>query len=352
MGRQTDALGMYTEVYYTLVEGCTIGGATHYACTLSGYPGSHSNYNVLRNNTFQNYTGAVFEVMGGANNNLIEGNIMIGGRNSSHTNGTRSFKLVAEENIIRNNLIRNNTASDSYGFTSDVYVYDSFPNSSINNRVYNNTVTDISRYATGLTNYGGDVEVRYNVWKNNLIYANSESRQFADQGGPDNEYNSVINNLFYKSGVSDVIYMRGNPRTVVEQDAADPTYWSGNIQQDPNLDDDYRLLPGSPCIDAGTFLSTTTSTGSGTNIPVQDATYFMDGWGIIEGDLIQLESQSQTVRIVSISGNTITVNQSISWKEGDGVSLPYSGSAPDIGPFENALTNTPLSPPTNLVILR
>ena len=44
-------------------------------------------------------------------------------------------------------------------------------------------------------------------------------------------------------------------------------------------------------IDLGGFLTTTTSAGSGTQIPVQDVKYFFDGFTIAGevGDLIQLQ---------------------------------------------------------------
>jgi hypothetical protein len=63
----------------------------------------------------------------------------------------------------------------------------------------------------------------------------------------------------------------------------------------------------------------------------------MDGWGIIEGDLIQLEGETQKVRItyVDYDNNTITVDSNISWNQGQGVSLAYEGSAPDIGAYES-----------------
>jgi hypothetical protein len=37
---------------------------------------------------------------------------------------------------------------------------------------------------------------------------------------------------------------------------------------------------------------------------------------------------------IDYSTNQITVAQPISWNAGDGVSLPYSGAAPDLGAFE------------------
>ena len=84
------------------------------------------------------------------------------------------------------------------------------------------------------------------------------------------------------------------------------------------------------------FLTRTTSSGQGKVIPVEDANYFMDGWGIIEGDRIQLQDESRSVRVVAIDyeSNLITVDQNVSWRDGAGVSLTYRGLAPDIGAHE------------------
>ena len=88
----------------------------------------------------------------------------------------------------------------------------------------------------------------------------------------------------------------------------------------------FHLQSGSPAIDRGGFLTTTMSAGQGTSIPVKDAGYFFDGWGVVGGDTIQLQGQTATARIVSISGNTLVVDKSLTWSAGQGVSLSYQGS--------------------------
>jgi hypothetical protein len=51
---------------------------------------------------------------------------------------------------------------------------------------------------------------------------------------------------------------------------------------------DFSLQKSSPIINAGTWLPTTNA-GSGRQIAVKDVCYFMDNWGLMDGDLIQLE---------------------------------------------------------------
>ena len=95
------------------------------------------------------------------------------------------------------------------------------------------------------------------------------------------------------------------------------------------------MQQNSPCIDAGVFLTKTTSAGSGNDIPVEDAGYFCDGWRVVVGDMIKIGSHP-SIQIVAIdySQNLMTINQSINWQAGEPVSLNYLGSTPDIGAIE------------------
>jgi hypothetical protein len=118
--------------------------------------------------------------------------------------------------------------------------------------------------------------------------------------------------------------------------------------EDPHFEPDFsrayacKLKDGSPCIDAGKFLTHTVGAGSGTTIKVEDAGYFTDGFGIADGDLIKV-GDNGPVRIVEMDyiNNTITVDKSITWNDGDSVSLPRSGTAPDVGAYEYGDTTPP-----------
>ncbi|MFW6122272.1 MAG: PKD domain-containing protein, partial [Petrotogales bacterium] len=76
-------------------------------------------------------------------------------------------------------------------------------------------------------------------------------------------------------------------------------------------------------------------------IPVEDARYFMDGWGIIEGDQLQIEGQTKTAKIINVNydRNVITVNTDLNWYSGNGISMAYSGLTPDIGAYECTSTD-------------
>lgn len=122
-----------------------------------------------------------------------------------------------------------------------------------------------------------------------------------------------------------------------------PQTFVGNLQKDPLFVDpdvkDYSLQEQSPLIDAGAFLTVTAGAGTATKeMLVKDTSSFYDGFGIEgeQGDVIQLEGQKETVRVVRADHekNMLTLDRPLSWKEGQGVGLAYSGNGPDVGTFE------------------
>jgi hypothetical protein len=102
----------------------------------------------------------------------------------------------------------------------------------------------------------------------------------------------------------------------------------------------YALRPDSPVIDRGVTLAHITSAdGSGTQLQLDDASWFFDGNGISgeEADWIQIEGQPIPAQIttVDLATNTIHLTMPVSWKKGDGLSLPWHGAAPDPGARES-----------------
>jgi hypothetical protein len=122
---------------------------------------------------------------------------------------------------------------------------------------------------------------------------------------------------------------------------------------------DFTIQAGSSLIDKGRYLTQANGGGSGTSLTVDDAKFFwyseIDG----AGDQIAIGSASQTRTITSISGNTLHLNQSASWNDGDPIYLYksfsdsstvlFSGSAPDIGASEYPAGQP--APPSDLRIV-
>jgi len=343
LGIQNDALNLKFNANYNLIEGNKIGRATHYALTLEGsnatYPSYECKYNIIRNNTINNPEGAMVELQSNSNNNVVEGNIITGGKTSSfNANQPRSFKNVSNNNIIRMNVIHTNTQSAGSGLTSAAYQYNADPpNNVIGNHTYNNVITGIYTQPLVLDNYEPTVcQINRNVFKNNTLYnngtANGYQLQITSYAGADNYF---MNNLFYKSATTKVLNIRGATTDVAGIQNSDPVHFKGNTQQAPKFDSSFRPLVGSPTIDTGDYLSRiVSSTGTGTTFAVEDAGYFSDGFGIAAGDPIRVGSKTTTVTAVNRTQNTITVADTVTWTAGEPVSLPYSGSKPDIGAYE------------------
>lgn len=354
---QNDCLNIYHS-NYNLVEGSFIGNATHFALTLEGSnaarPYDTSNYNIIRNNTFNNQKGALIEFQSNANWNVFEGNSVYGGLAGFGNAAPHTMKLVTSNNIVRNNVLRDNSQSSGWGLESVVYQYGSDPgNNAVNNHIYNNVITNIYNNPVALDNYSpGTAVVTTNIYKNNAIYNNGLSNGFQLIVAPTNGVtnNWFINNLFYKSGVSNVLKINNSGMSVATAQDKDSAHYSGNIQKDPMLDAKYRPLAGSPCIDAGDHLTNVTSaSGSGTVISVADAGYFSSGFGLVTGDTIRIGSTTSTIQSIDYANKKLTLAAAISWNAGDPVSLPYRGTRPDIGLIE-LMSSLALSPPTGLVV--
>jgi hypothetical protein len=278
-------------------------------------PYSNGKYNVIRNNIFDNgeewgrCVQLRFDSDGigtGNQRNVFENNIV---RRSHRLNGGEPNSGM--EIISRDNIIRFNEFYDNYGYGCHLAHMDQ--NQASWNKIYGNVFYNNGkrhetkkRWGFCISDWVSDgTKPEDNCIKNNILYDNGqENIRFDDCSEGDH---IVSNN-----------HRTGDPKFV---DAENYNFY---------------LQSGSPCIDNGTWLTTATSSGSGTQIQVDDAGYFMDGFGIVDGDVIQLEGQNQTARITNVdyNNNIITVNKNLIWANGDGVSLAYGGPAPDIGAYE------------------
>ncbi|MBN1351288.1 right-handed parallel beta-helix repeat-containing protein [candidate division KSB1 bacterium] len=108
---------------------------------------------------------------------------------------------------------------------------------------------------------------------------------------------------------------------------------------------DFKLLLTSECINAGTSLTATRSAGSGAVVEVEDAGFFTDGFGKIDGDYVKIGSNNPIkITGVDYTTNSLTIapRENMNWNAGDPVHFPFDGAAPDIGAYE-FFTQQPLT---------
>lgn len=324
---------------YNLIQGNEFFYGPHAAVELEGrsYPTHH---NIIKDNVFHNYYHTALIVYTNAHHTLIEGNTILdsGEKHFQNDCGSeedrtaarryhRAIQLGGSYNIIRKNVLINN---GSFCLESK----DDESSLARHNRIYHNTL-----YKNHMALYSNcEGSVHQNILKNNIFYKNEDYEVHRYVTGSPKKDFFIQNDIrgapiyHYPDGEVSLSFMQSQY----------PQKWKKNISQNPLFIDekerDLHLKPSSPLIDAGAFLTQTTSQGNGKQIPVEDACYFMDGWGILEGDRVQLEGEVQSAKVTKVDyeNNTLHVNRPLSWFSGQKVSLAHSGYAPDLGAFEYA----------------
>jgi hypothetical protein len=364
-------------VEYNIIEGNHFGYATHECIGLQGcynrehnsnsWANTYARYNIIRNNVFESNERALALTFR-ADWNLIEDNLFICGvMDETYIDEIPAIRGWGWGfNIIRRNIIyRPRSVGIKTTFNGNQVEELTNDNKYYNNIIANNLALGSDRFYTP----GGIVitESKNEIFKNNIFHNNRGYEiRLKNYSVSDAEFIFQNNNFFHSvnppdgdnvSSGSGTIRIQNDEYTLQEIQTNFPTYFQNNIEVDPvflhtDLDyNDYNELDfrlnalnqnggNNHLIDAGAYLTTTIGTGSNsTVITVNDASYFYDGWGIPgeEADHIQVGS-NDPVQIINIDyeNNEITVDGSISWNDGEGVSLPYNGIAPDIGVHESS----------------
>ncbi len=337
---------------YNLVEGNHLSRGGHNIIGTS----TTADYNVIRNNLIENDWGEGKRYRGFAPKgiNLWEGNIItkcgyVEGQRT--TMGVATFQFDSQYSIIRRNIFMNNYAKGMNGGCTKNRLVQGL-------RVYHNVFFN---HASSIFSLGGGTDewctqnpATNNHFKNNIIY--NDGSMPADQkfigdafinfrsGGKIAE-NRYISNSFYEFGKEIMVASPNDygTKSLVEMQVLAPDNFSDNLIEkplfavsNPTKYDDFQLTTESPQIDNGAFLTVTVGAGNGKSMKVEDALYFCDGFGLIEGDKIQLEGQAKAATVLNVNYETsiITLDSALNWTNGLGVSLEYNGSHPDMGVHE------------------
>lgn len=298
-----------------LVRGNTFRGARHSLLSLRC-----GNYNVIRGNTFSNPSQKALEIydcegvsdapvkLDATKRNLVEGNVIADTHPSTADYRYNGIQYGGQQGIVRRNVFKNNLGGGvNFQYYSDESLFNN------RNRVYFNTFYNNRCYAIVGTN-GSRAQYYDNRARGNLLYRN------ADCGG----------------GGAQVAV--ADPGAVILEDNALATASPGFVDEGGG---DFHLASGSPVVDQGPFVTTASASGSGAELPVADASWFYDGFGIPgeSGDEIQLEGQPETARVtaVDLEANRLRLDRSLTWRAGQGVTLRYGGVRPDPGAYETGV---------------
>jgi MYXO-CTERM domain-containing protein len=277
------------------------------------------NYNVFRSNTFNNPDQKAAEIydcegvsdapikLDATKRNLFEWNTFV----HTRAHATKHYYYNGIQYAGQLGIVRRNVFYDNQGGALGIQVYSDEALHNYGHRIYNNTIHDNRCYGISASNTATSSKYKETLVKNNILYKNSDC---SGAGGQT------------QIGNTTAVALSSNAIT-----ATSPKFVNA-------AGHDFHLLKGSPMVDKAAFLTTTVGAGKGKKMVVADAAYFFDGNGIqgLQGDLIQLEGQTSTARVltVDLGTNTLTLDAEVTWKGGQKLALAYHGAAPDMGAFE------------------
>jgi hypothetical protein len=347
-----DALILQDGASHNLIEGNKFTFGEHTLIKVS----KTATQNVIRGNYFQNDWEKDTETNDNAHHNLWEKNTFATTKLAGDGQDSPGIQFSSPQNIFRYNVFY---GAQGGGFRPEGYSGEA--SAVQNSRIFNNVFYANKKAGIYIRKFESGPNLSGTIYKNNISYKNIHNESasnpqqlFIDGLSSSNlDNNKFIKNNFFSSSASDNVigHNSAGSHPVSWWQTNYPNNFSGNLQVDPKFVNatayNFELQATSPMKDAGDSLTKTTSAGSGTTIPVEDALYFFDGFGITDGDMIIVGSNSQVkVTAVDYTNNRLTVARSISWNTNDPVNLPYAGSAPDMGAFEYGLSGGPSITPT------
>lgn len=296
-------------------------------------------YVVLRGNVFHCGWGRNFEIFG-ESDFLFEGNIITGAFDGGLSADPQA-KFLVDGGIARFNRIFRNWGVPISGSPYHEGLH-------FRNLFFYNNVFD--QNAEAAFNVSDHVNTENLFFKNNVFSRNNPlgaGIQISFSGTLGSSYR----NLNVQSNV-----IAGNINysgQLVTVESVQSEVWGrffrekfvGNLNVDPGFvapeNYDYALRVDSPLRDGGQPLTKALGQGNGNVLSVENAGYFYDGFGIRGevGDTVAIGAERQLAVVLKVDRvqNTLTLDRAVSWQEGDPVSLPWSGTAPDIGAYEHGL---------------
>jgi hypothetical protein len=358
LGCTGDLILLRGDVHHNLIDHCSISDTgtdrSHANLMIRGLRphGRSPRYNIFVDCVFSAVHHHAVNLAGGPHHNLFDRCTLC----NAYKDGN-AMQMAASDNIFRRCLVidnRGHLEADDNTFTlyttrdwkaeeERFFTY----STAVRNHIYNNTFARNLGYAISLYYWpqAGDYpyQVGSNIFFNNIMAYNGKER-----GSGEISYDNTTGKISGDIWSHNLIGTHRSERVIAWGDryitldnarrTIEHVSFTDNIQGEPRFVDprngNYRLRKDSPCIDAGRPLTHTTSKGSGTSVPVQDSGFFCDGFGITPGDTVIVGANRPAIVVRVPDNRTLEVNTSLSWARSAPVSLPYHGSAPDIGVFE------------------
>jgi Ca2+-binding RTX toxin-like protein len=280
--------------------------------------------------------------------NLFEDNTIMNSLVTFDMRETVATKIEGTGQIMRHNVFFNNL---------DTAISSSIRPPTITevrlNRIYNNTLY-LSGSLWRINDFGNPGPANFNKFQNNAVVIAGDDEEirinFTAPGRTPLENNQFIANAFHRTSGTERYVINGIGTVTLEFLQANfSQFFRDNIEAPPDFvsvnpdsPQAFRLQPGSPLINRGQPLTTTVAPGSGRSVPVADAQFFSDGFGVVPGDLVEID-RSAPVRVTQVDygTETLVLDSAREWPSGALVSLPFNGTAPDIGAFESGEDEEP-----------
>ncbi len=312
---------------------------------------------VIRSNCFHNVWGRNYEIIA-SGRVLVEGNILTEALDSAGSADSRAKHLMVDSIIRFNRVFGNNHTpvnSNSFvpqaadGGTGRVRE----PARMMHSRAYHNVFADNLGFGWEMNG----INVSDFILSNNIFFECDRHGAgiqvlMTDEVGRDTR---LLHNLFRGEAANATTVRIGDSLLTAEeanrQSAVLQDFWSrcaGNIDDDPRFADaanrDFRIDGKSACVDAGLPLTTAFGAGKGRRLAVVDALPFYDGFGIEgeQGDWIAVGAGDNLAQVEKVEfhyyrPDVLVLDREMEWKDGAPVSLPWSGKAPDLGPYETGM---------------
>ena len=218
-------------------------------------------------------------------------------------------------------------------------------------RTYHNVFDDNSAIAVRMLQadrFGttSDSSFVNNVFTHNDLYADHTDLQISEGDADQVRY---VNNLLTGTVTFDGDLLEVDDLETEAMRERAGAMFVDNIADDPGFADpathDHSPAPGSPMLDGGMPLTHAVGSGRGRTIAVADARNFFDGFGIEGevGDLIVVGEGRHQAQVVGVDlgAGTLELDRQLSWRDGDAVTLPFGGEAPELGVYQEGTEARP-----------